>query len=271
MNRALIAKTMRDHTPLFALAFAGTVIIPLLVIFAFSSMPIDMLTQWLKLPWIRNLLRMLMGADPTDMLNRTSFAAFAFVHPVVLSVVWAYVLVISTKVLAGEVDHGSADLLLSLPISRWGVYVSVSVVVFGCGPGLAIAPWLGACITEVFDDSSESLMRNQLLLVSVNKLAAYWAVAGAGMAISACFSRRGVAVGVLFTGLLVSFLLNVLGVLWAPAERVAFLSLLYYFRPLVIVREGHLDAGHIGVLLAVGAISWIIGGIVFARRDIRTT
>ncbi len=271
MNRAVILKTFRDHRLMFALMFAAAVILPVLVIVAFSSTPMELMSQWMRLSLVRNLMRMLLGADLTDMLNRTSFAAFAFVHPGMLSLVWAFLIVITTAALVGEVDRGTADVLLSLPVSRWGLYVSVSVVVFGCGLLLAAAPWLGAFITERAKDWDQPLDLKRLLLVLVNNLAAIWAVAGVAMAVSASTSRRGVAVGILFGWLLVSFVLNFLGAVWEPAERLAFLGLLYYFRPLIVVRDASLDAGNIGVLAGLGVMAWTVGGFVFARRDIRTT
>ncbi len=271
MNRALIAKTVRDHGSLFLLVFLAAVGVALLVIVALSSAPIELMSQWMNLPWVRNLFRMLLGADIMDMLNRTSFAAFAFVHPMMLSLVWAFLIVICTRVPAGEVDRGTADLLLSLPVSRWGVYVSVSVVVFGCGALLAVAPWLGAWLSERVRDWPEPLLLGRLFLAAVNNLVAVWAVAGVGMAVSACCSRRGTAVAVLFAYLLGSFLLNFLATLWEPAERLVFLSLLNYYRPLIIIRDAGLDAGDMAVLAAVAVAGWLIGGVVFARRDIRTT
>jgi putative exporter of polyketide antibiotics len=243
----------------------------MLVIVAFSSTPIELLDQWINLPLVRNFIRMLLGADLKDMLNRTSFAAFAFVHPAMLSVTWAFVIVVCTSVPAGEVDRGTADLLLSLPISRWGIYVSLSVVVFSCATLLAFAPWLGACITEQIEEWPEPLQLNRLFLAAINGMAAVWAVVGVGLAVSACSSRRGVAVGLVLGWLLASFALNFLGALWEPAERLAFLSLLDYFRPLIIVRDGTLNLRHIAVLMAIAATGWILGAIIFARRDIRTT
>ncbi|MBN1346783.1 MAG: ABC transporter permease subunit [Phycisphaerae bacterium] len=271
MNRALIFKTVRDHRLLFGLAFLCTVIIPILVILAFSSAPTDLLTQWLNLPFVRNPLRMLLGEDIRDMLNRTSFAAFGFVHPLMLSIVWAFLIVICTQVPSAEIDRGTADLLLSLPISRLGIYVSVSVVVFGFGVLLAVGPWLGAYLTDAFWVWKEPLQLDRLRLVIVNHLAAIWAVAGVGMAVSAATSRRGVAVAILFGWLLISFALNFLGAMWKPAERLVFLSLLDYFRPLLIVRDASLNLGDIAVLVGVAATGWIVGAVIFARRDVRTT
>lgn len=271
MNRAIIFKTIRDHRLVFGLVYVTAVVFPILVILAMTSAPSDLVTQWLRMPLVRNMFRMLLGSDIMDMLNRTGFGAFAFVHPLMLTLVWSWLIVITTAALAGEVDRGTADLLLSLPVSRWGIYASISAVVFASGALLAVAPWLGAWGSEWVKTWDEPIMLRPLGLAVVNNLAAIWAVAGVAMAVSACTSRRGLAVAILFAWLLLSFLLNFLGALWELAERVAFLSLLEYFLPLVIVRKGALNYGHLAILAAIAVTGWTFGAIVFARRDIRRT
>lgn len=271
MNLALILKTIRDHRRLFALALAASVFVPVLVIVALSSTPTGAMTQLLKtMPFLRDMFRMLVGADPLDMLSRTSFAAFTFVHPVVLAIVWGYLIVICTAVPAAEVDRGTADLLMSLPISRRGIYLSVTFVVLLCVGLLAVAPMGGSWLSEHVKTWDEHLDLGKLWLPVINNVAALWAVAGVCLGVSACCSRRGPAVGILFTWLLGSFMLNLLGAFWKPAERVVFLSLLYYFRPVIVVRDQALNVEHLIVLLGLGLVGWIAGLIVFTRRDIAT-
>lgn len=271
MNRAVILKTIREHRLILGLVFLSAMIIAVLVIVALSSAPTNLVTQWLELPLVRNLFRTLLGGDIMNMLNRTGFGAFAFVHPMMLSLVWAFLIVITTGSLTGEIDRGTADLLMSLPVSRLGVYVSISVVVLASGALLAVAPWLGALLCESYGDWDNPIMLGRLALVIVNNLLAIWAVAGVGLAVSAWTSRRGVAASILFGWLLVSFALNFLAALWEPAKPLARLSLMEYFLPLIIVREAELDFGHLTVLGIIAIAGWIIGAVVFVRRDIRTT
>ncbi len=271
MNLALIGKTIRDHRLLFLLALAASVFVPVLVIVALSSTPTGAMTKLLQaMPFLRDMFRMLVGADPLDMLSRTSFAAFTFVHPVVLAIVWGFLIVICTAVPASEVDRGTADLLLSLPISRRGIYLSVTSVVLLCVGLLAVAPWLGSWLSEHVKTWKEPLELGRLWLPVVGNVAALWAVAGVCLGVSSCCSRRGAAVGILFVWLLGSFMLNLLGAFWKPAERVVFLSLLNYFRPVIIVRDQTLNLEHVGVLVGLGLVGWVAGLIVFTRRDIAT-
>jgi ABC-type transport system involved in multi-copper enzyme maturation permease subunit len=271
MNRALIVKTLRDYGPLFALVLLVMIVFPMLLILALSSTPTEMIANLIKIDLIREFLRLLIGEDPVGMLSRTGYAGFAFVHPVMQAVSWAFLVVVTTGVLAGEIDRGTADLTMSLPISRWGIYSSVSVVLLCFIPLMALSPTVGAAILESIRPDDDPIDIAKLPLISVNGAAMYLGIAGICLAFSAAMSRRGTAVGYLFAWLLLSFLINVLGALWEAAENWAVISFVYYFRPMNIVRDDQLDPVNMIVLLTMGITGWLAGGFIFAKRDIRTT
>ena len=67
-----------------------------------------------------------------------------------------------------------------------------------------------------------------------------------------------------------SFLLNYLSQFWQPAQDIAFLGMLRYYRPLFILRDGTWPLRDMMVLLGAGAVLWIAGGVIFSRRDLST-
>ncbi len=270
MSLAVVLKAIRDYRLIFVLAWVASVVIALLVLLALSATPLDMIKQWMKLPFGKVVMRMLLG-EQVEVISRTGFAAFTFVHPMIVVTAWSFLVYICTQVPAAEVDRGTADLLLSLPVSRWRIYVSYSLVHFTMAALLAVAPYLGVHIAEHHWEFEEAVNLSMIRLTIVNALFALWAVVGVGMGISACASRRGTAVAVLFAWLLGSFAINFLGAIWEPVERIFFLSILYYFRPLIVVRDGRLDHENLLILAGVALTGWIVGAIVFAQRDIRTT
>ena len=88
--------------------------------------------------------------------------------------------------------------------------------------------------------------------------------------VSSLSNRRGRAFGVVFAIVLVSFLVNFLAQLWEPARSLAFLSVLNYYRPLLILRDTSWPLTDMLVLVAVGGVLWLAGMLIFARRDICT-
>ena len=106
----------------------------------------------------------------------------------------------------------------------------------------------------------------------MNLYCLYAAVGGLALLISALSDRRGRAVATVFGILLGSFLLNFLAQFWEPAETLALLSFLHYYKPLPMVQAGGsgLPLGDMAVLMGFGVVAWVAGGIWFARRDICT-
>ena len=110
-----------------------------------------------------------------------------------------------------------------------------------------------------------------IALILFNMFCLYIAVGGVAFLISSFSERRGRAVFVVFAIVVASFLINFLAQFWGPAEPFAFLSVVEYYQPAKILKSGTLPFGDIAVLLGIGAIAWIAGGEVVARRSICTT
>ncbi len=212
----------------------------------------------------------MLGVKVAEQLGPEAFTAFPWVHPVILSLVWAHALLCCTQTPAGEIDRGTADVTMTLPVTRWGILVSHSIVwvvagliVLGCG--LA-----GNTFGGRYVENSVQPDGFRVFLVLTNLFCLYLAVGAFSWLVSACSNRRGVALTALFVGLLASFLLNFLAPFWNIADRVSFLSLMYYYRPLFVLRDGTAPWSDIGILLATAIVLWIAAGIVFSRRDVCT-
>ncbi|MBU0637929.1 MAG: hypothetical protein KKB50_03625 [Planctomycetes bacterium] len=114
----------------------------------------------------------------------------------------------------------------------------------------------------------EPINLGRLSLLTVNLFALYLAIAGTTMFVSSLFSRRGTAIAVVMSGLLVSVLVNFLAQFWSAIEWVSFLGVLNYYRPLPVVRSGEWPVRDLIVLVLVGGAFWSAGLWRFSRRDI---
>jgi ABC-2 type transport system permease protein len=197
--------------------------------------------------------------------------AIAWVHPVVLAIIWTHVIVFCTRVPAGEIDRGTIDVLFGLPASRWRVYLAETTVLIVSVVFLVALGYLGHRLGMLTTEWEAKPALGPLVAVTVNFFCLYLAVGGLAFLVSAVSDRRGRAIGVIFAILLASFLLNFLAQFWRPAELVSFLSLLNYHQPLVVMKaDGGWPIGDMTVLLGFGAVTWLAGGIWFARRDLCT-
>ena len=270
MTRGLIAKTIREvwlATLLFALAMAGLEALLAYILPKFNE---ALSGRWLQLNFIQGMFKGLLGTEVGSTIDPGVIASIAWVHPVVLALVWAQGIAFCTRMPAGEVDHGTIDVLFGLPVSRTRVYALESVVWLVSGLVLVAIGLLGNLIGGWLSGPQAPLAPGQLIIVVINLYCLYVAVGSVAYLVSSLSDRRGRAVGIVFGVVLASFLLNSLAQFWGPAKSIAFLSLQNYYRPLLILRETAWPVKDMLVLIAVSAILWTAGAMIFARRDICT-
>ena len=223
-----------------------------------------------RLRFVRPLLKALLGADPGDGFSQKMMQAFLWVHPTVLALVWGHVLMYCSRVPAGEIDRGSVDFLLGLPVSRWQLYFAETVGFVCSGIVMLSIGFLGHWLAS---GALQPKMRPGALATTailLNLFAVYLAVGGVAFLVSACSDRRGRAIGIMFAILLLSFLLNFLAQFWERAEHFAFLSVISYYRPAKIISTRSLPWNDLGVLMTVFLLAWAAGGKVLRERSICT-
>jgi hypothetical protein len=224
-----------------------------------------------QIGFLQDFVSAMLGVKVVEQLGPEAFTAFPWVHPVILSIVWAHALLCCTQTPAGEIDRGTADVTMTLPVTRWGILASHTVVWIVAGVIVLAMALAGNSFAGAFVDPELRPGSERVQIVLANLLCLYVAVGAFAWLVSACSNRRGMALTIVFVVLLTSFLLNFLAQFWDVADRVSFLSVLYYYRPLFILRDGTIPWNDIAILLGVATTLWIAAGIVFNRRDVCTT
>jgi len=268
VNLAVFRKTARETAPLLVILTAAILAFETLFVIAVREFAEQIADVWQRIELVRLIIQMLIGADRLADLTPTTLTIIGLAHPLLYALTWTLLLTTCTRVIAGEIDRGTADLLLTLPISRVAIYVAVSAVWLVCGVVLSLAPLVGIWVGRSLVPLTVPIELEPLWIPTVNLFALYLAIGGAVLLISSLVSRRGKAVAIVLAGLLASFLLNFLAQFWSPAERMSFLGLLHYYRPLLCVQTGEWPLGDIAALVGIAACCWLAGLWWFARRDI---
>ena len=110
----------------------------------------------------------------------------------------------------------------------------------------------------------------QLSLVALNLYALSLAAGGMSAFLSSVCNRRGRAMGSAFAILMASLFLSSMSTFNAIVKSVSVVSLLNYYRPYGILQGRASPLGDMMVLIGVGTVLWVIGAVVFVRRDLRT-
>lgn len=270
MMRGLLAKTLRE-TWLSTLLFAvGLMLVERLLIFILPQMQQQASGILASLPFARSMLSALLSIEIGDQLTAQMLQSIVWIDPVVLALVWAHEISFCTRFPAGEIDRGTIDVLLGLPVSRRRAYVGESIVWLASGAVIVTIGSLGYFLGAGSISAADRPSIAAVMLVQTNLLCMYVAIGGVAYAVSALNDRRGRAIAIVFALVLASFLLNFLAQFWPPAKNFAFLGVLNYYKPAQILTTGALPVRDVVILLVVGAAAWIAGGEIIARRSIAT-
>jgi len=267
----VLLKTLRESFVMILLFAAGLLIVERLLTFVLPEIQGQVTNMLGQLPFAQTMLGALLGVDVGAELSAQIFQSILWVHPVVLTLVWGFEVIFCTRYPVGEIDRGTIDVLLGLPVSRRGVFVCESIVWLATGVLLLTAQFIGYRFGAHGIEESTRPRTATVLLVLLNFGCVYIAVGGAAYFVSSLCDRRSVAIAIVFGGLLTSFLINFLAQFWPPAEHIAFLSVLKYYQPAIIISDNQLPVGKALTLLLFGAVSWIAAGEVIARRSVCTT
>jgi ABC-type transport system involved in multi-copper enzyme maturation permease subunit len=269
MNRGLLIRACRELWPATLLLGLVLMLVEAALAFVLPKFASQFSAE-MQLDFMRGIVQAMLGTEIGIHVGPEIFQSIAWVHPVVLALTWAHALVCCTRVPAGEVDRGTADVLLGLPVSRWDVFLSETLMWLVCGAAILAAALAGNFLGCLGLPPEQRPQFSRLFIVLLNLFCLYCAVAGFACLVSSMSNRRGRAMTIVFLMLLAVFLLNYLAEFWQPLERIAFLNPLHYHRPVNVLASGIWPWRHMAVLLGFGSAMWFAGGAIFARRDLCT-
>lgn len=225
------------------------------------------------------LLQAIIGGDTIRIEQAGDLMSVGYVHPLVETILCIWAVGRASGAIAGELDRGTMELLLAQPLPRWeliAAHFSVDVIVI---PVLCLSMWAGVwtgCWLSGLLDHPQAHLRvdpwrfgpallNTGLLV--------FAVSGYTLLLSSWGRFRGRVMGLAILAGLVMFLLNVIGQLWDTIGWVRPWTVFYYYQPqLIILNQNWWQRWeiwqHLGVLLAVGAVGYLVAVEHFNRRDL---
>jgi ABC-2 type transport system permease protein len=175
-------------------------------------------------------------------------------------------ILLATRPVAADLERGFLELPLSTRVERTR-YLGSTIAVHAIAiVGVAVATVggflvVGSIVGAGFDDG-------RLLLVVLPAAAFGFAIHGATAALSVVTLSRGLAGGVTAGGLLAMYLLDIVARLQPDLEWVGTISAFRYFDVRTIINTGTLDAGALGLFLAVGLGGWAIALWRFRTRDL---
>lgn len=92
------------------------------------------------------LMRTFIGGDAVDLNNAMDMFSVGYIHPLVQTILCIWAIGRAAGALAGEIDRGTMELLLSQPVGRGAVIFAHLIVDMITIPILCLSLWLGSAI-----------------------------------------------------------------------------------------------------------------------------
>jgi ABC-2 type transport system permease protein len=248
------------------------------------------------------LMQTMLGGEDVNFENPIDMLVIGFLHPLTQILLCLWAVYRAGSAIAGEIDRGTMELLLSQPMPRYKLVTAHLIVDLLTIPLICLAMWGGSALGVylfgpfVFDPSKipppfgPAPGEVKLLESNVDQLGAgLWVVGGLLFALSGLtiwLSSRGrsrwTVIGIALALVIVMFALNLLGQMLDDVAVLRPLTIFYYYQPQRIVlkdvwnvdcsvwNEGK-PLAHINmlaVLLGVGVVGYTGALLTFTRRDI---
>lgn len=216
----------------------------------------------------------LFGFDPGNAGVSEIGFAMAWSHPVIIAVLTAHAILVCTRVLAGEVERGTIDVLLALPVSRWRLFMSETTAWLLSGVTLLGCLFLGSFIGAQYIDPMYRPNWAHLAMVLANLALVYSVIATSSMLAAVLTDRRARAVLAVIILTVFSVLISFLYTLdpsLAFTKKLRFLSVLDYYKPVKVLITGEWPLRDMLWLGGASLVLWVSAGIVLSRRDVTTT
>jgi ABC-2 type transport system permease protein len=208
-----------------------------------------------------------LGSSPDQLSNFTIEALLNSKQFSMVFQLFAAILAFSIAAsdLAGEVENGTIEYLLSQPVSRLKLYFSryfsgiVLIIVFVAASTLSVMPLATLYHIDYSSGVYLPLFIDALLFTLALYSFAYF--------LSSFLSNKGKVVGISSGILVVSYVAFIFSALKDSLDKVKYLSVFHYF-PGEILMGGGIDK--LGVWIFIGIIIFFtfIGAVLFNKRDV---
>ena len=208
------------------------------------------------------------GGNALEVGNYTAFIAIGYQHPLVLASYMIFAVSVSTGLLAGHVQGGTMELILSRSVTKTQAYVCASVLTLSGMSALVMVMFCGTVVGVSICDYGQEVALRPFFRASVVGGLLSGAAAGVALLTAATFRSRGRAVRLAAAFLILNYFVDLIAEWWPRAKFLGPVSLFHYIDPPKILFDDAWPIRDMCVLGSVLIVTVVAGGIIWNRRDL---
>ncbi len=209
----------------------------------------------------------MIGEDLISITSTTSLGAFAYLHPITLTLLMAFALMLPTWIITAQIDRGTIDIILSTPRSR-NKYILTTIFAGMLGGAILI----GMALLGTFVGIKKTVLPEyyefgRIAICALNLYMLYLVVFSFATFLSAMSSIRSWAIGWGLAICVFCYMLHFFSEWWQWIKRFSKYGPLNYFHPIKIA-TGYNPTKDIVILAIISICFFILAIVRFAKRDI---
>ncbi len=263
MNWNLIRKTVSDRRR-GTLVYAGSIALYVLLICSVFQSVQNIKQEALK-NYPKNLAR-LFGVQSLDLKLFNNYIVVQFLALIWVAIVAAFVISYARTMVAGELEEGTLELLLSQPIERWQVLTSEGAVLLVAIIGIVVATVLSIfAFGSLFKVGLTYGGYGSFILLGI---ALFVAIAGYSFFFSAVFKEHRRAIMAAAGLTLAFYVLHFMASYSRVVDKIDWFGIFHYYNPFPVINGGEFPVKDILVLLLFGVVGFGLALWVFRTKDI---
>ncbi len=209
-----------------------------------------------------------LGGEGLQVGNVAGLIGIGYNHPLVLTMYMLFAVGIPTGLLAGEVQRGTMELILSRPATKMQIYLCAGILTLTGMFALVIVMFLGTVTGTTINNFGEPIPLYQFFQTAINGGLLASAVGAISLLCAASFPRRGTAVGVAVAFLVVNYFIAVTSEWWPRIQSLKTFTIFHYANGYKIFVEHVWPISDMCVLMTILVIAAVSGAVIWQRRDL---
>ena len=214
-----------------------------------------------------SFVKAFMGGDALQLGNIAGLISIGYQEPFVLILYMLFAVGVPTALLAGEVQNGHMELILSRPTTKTHVYICAGLITIVGMCALVLVMFLGTVVATNLYDFDQKVPLYSFFILALNGGLLAGTAGGIALLAAACFSRT-TAVSLTIAYLVVNYFVSIMAQWWPRMRWMEPATIFHYVGDPKIFIESAWPLGDMAVLVTLLMMTTVLGGIIWKRRDL---
>ncbi len=219
------------------------------------------------LDMLPSFIKTALGGEALQVGNVSGLIAIGYNDPLVLILYMLFAVGVPTGLLAGEVQKGTMELILSRQVTKTHVYICAGLITITGMFALVLVMFGGTVFATNVYEFSQEVPLYSFFKAAINGGMLASAVGGIALLAAACFQRNS-AVWLTVAYLVANYFVSIIAEWWPRMKWLKPTTIFYYVDGGKIFTESTWPISDMCVLLSILIISTLLGGVIWSRRDL---